>query len=126
VGLGIEDLEVWKKARAFWNEISKLSKSFPSEENYKLIDQIIRSSRSVSANIAEGHGRFHFQENIQFYRTARGSLLETFDHLTVAFDEGYLSKESFCIHRDNYEELIKLLNGYINYLKKRKEDVETN
>ena len=122
MGLGIEDLEVWKRARAFRNEISKLSKSFPSEEKYRLTDQIIRSSRSISANIAEGHGRFHFQENIQFCRTARGSLLETFDHLTVALDEGYVSEESFNAHNAKYEELIKMLNGYITYLKKRKEN----
>ena len=115
-------MEVWKKARAFRNEISKLSKSFPSEEKYKLVDQIIRSSRSVTANIAEGHGRFHFQENIQFCRTARGSLLETFDHLTVALDEGYLDEEIFNVHNTRYEELIRMLNGYITYLKKRKEE----
>jgi len=98
VSLGITDLEVWKNARAFRNEISRLTKSFPSEEKYKLVDQIIRSSRSVSANIAEGHGRFHFQENIQFCRTARGSLLETFDHLTVALDEGYLNEKTFNVY----------------------------
>lgn len=122
VSLGITDLEVWKKAIVFRNEISKLSKSFPIEEKYKLVDQIIRSSRSISANIAEGHGRFHFQENIQFCRTARGSLLETFDHLTVALDEGYLSEDNFIIYNAQYEELIKMLNGYITYLKKRKEE----
>ncbi|MEO9870227.1 four helix bundle protein [Ekhidna sp.] len=117
----ISDLEVWKKARVFRNEISELCKSFPNEEKYKLIDQIIRSSRSVSANIAEGHGRFHFQENIQFCRTARGSLIETFDHLTVALDEEYIDETIFNAHNAQYEELIKMLNGYISYLKKRKE-----
>ena len=122
MSLGITDLEVWKKAIVFRNEISKLSKSFPIEEKYKLVDQIIRSSRSISANIAEGHGRFHFQENIQFCRTARGSLLETFDHLTVALDEGYLNEETFNVYNAEYEELIKMLNGYITYLKKRKEE----
>jgi four helix bundle protein len=117
----ITDLEVWKKARVFRNEISKLCKSLPNEEKYRLVDQIVRSSRSVSANIAEGHGRFHFQENIQFCRTARGSLIETFDHLTVALDEGYIDETIIIGHSAQYEELIKMLNGYINYLKKRKE-----
>ena len=57
---GFEDLEAWKTARDFRKEISKLVKSFPEKENYKLSDQIIRSSRSITANIAEGHGRYHF------------------------------------------------------------------
>lgn len=122
MGLSITDLEVWKKARVFRNEISKLCKSLPSEEKYRLIDQMVRSSRSVSANIAEGHGRFHFQENVQFCRIARGSLIETLDHLTVALDEKYIDEKVFNNFNAQYEELIKMLNGYISYLKKRKEE----
>ncbi len=63
-----EDLEIWQLARNFRKEISTLVKTFPSEEKYRLTDQMIRSSRSVTANIAEGYGRYHFQENIQFCR----------------------------------------------------------
>ena len=116
----LTDLEIWKKSRIFRNEISKISKGFPAYEKFKLVDQIIRSSRSVTANIAEGHGRFHYQENIQFCRTARGSLLETFDHLTVALDEKYIKQESFEELVAYSEELTKMINGYINYLKRRK------
>jgi four helix bundle protein len=79
-----EDLEVWQKGRALRNGISNLTKTFPEEEKYKLANQMIRASRSVTANISEGYGRFHFQENIQFCRQARGSLFELIDHLTVA------------------------------------------
>lgn len=122
MGHSISELEVWKKARDFRNEISKLATTFPKEEKFKLVDQIVRSSRSVSANIAEGHGRFHFQENIQFCRTARGSLIETYDHLTVALDEEYIGEAIFVSYNAQYEELIKMLNGYISYLKKRKEE----
>lgn len=116
------DLEIWKKSRVFRNEISGISKTFPDLEKYKLIDQIVRSSRSVTANIAEGHGRYHYQENIQFCRTARGSLLETFDHLTVALDEKYISNEVFEELASKNEELTKMINGYITYLKKRKSE----
>lgn len=89
-----EELGCWKEARNLRlfvsnNIISKL----PSSEKFSLIDQIKRSSRSVGYNIAEGYGRFHFQENIQFCRIARGSLFETLDHAIVAFDEGYISSE---------------------------------
>lgn len=118
----LTDLEVWKKSRVFRVDISTLIKTFPKEEKYKLNDQIVRSSRSVSANIAEGHGRFHFQENIQYCRQARGSLTETYDHLTVALDESYIDETAFRSFNSQYEELIKMLNGYITYLKKRKNE----
>jgi four helix bundle protein len=90
-----ETLDVWIKSRDLRNNISELTKRFPKEEFYKLSDQMIRASRSVTANIAEGYGRFHYQENIQFNRQARGSLYELLDHLTVAFDEDYIDNEGF-------------------------------
>lgn len=114
------DLEVWKKGRAFRNEIAEVVKMFPTKEKFMLCDQLTRSARSVTANIAEGHGRFHFQENIQFCRMARGSLVESYDHLTVALDERYITPARFEEIIVKYEELVKMLNGYITYLKKRK------
>jgi four helix bundle protein len=87
-----EDMEVWKSARVFRNLVSELVKKFPNEEKFRLTDQIIRSSRSVTSNIAEGFGRFHHQENIQFCRQARGSLVETLDHLICAYDEKFINK----------------------------------
>lgn len=116
----LKDLKVWQSSREFRNEVSKLAWTFPKDERFKLIDQLVRASRSVTANIAEGHGRFHFQENIQFCRIARGSLVESYDHLTVALDEGYISGANFEKLVLQYEELMKMLNGYITYLKKRK------
>lgn len=89
---GFEDLNVWKEARKFRSAISKIAKGFPLEEKYKLTDQMLRSSRFVTANIAEGYGRFHYQENIQFCRQARGSLMETLDHLICALDEKYVDQ----------------------------------
>ena len=59
-----EELEVWKEARKYKMEISKLIKHLPRDEKFRLSDQLLRSSRSISANIAEGFGRFHHQENI--------------------------------------------------------------
>ncbi|MES2109978.1 MAG: four helix bundle protein [Bacteroidota bacterium] len=80
------DLEVWKKARILRNNITELVKSFPNEERYRLVDQIIRSSRSIGNNIAEGHGRFHYLDVSRFLINARGSAAETIDHLIIAFD----------------------------------------
>ena len=114
------DLAVWKTARDFRNVIQTLTKSFPSDEKFMLVNQIIRSSRSISANIAEGHGRYYYQDNIRFCRIARGSLKETLDHLIVAFDCKYITSEELKNLQQTYVQLLKSLNGYMNYLKKAK------
>lgn len=115
-----EELEFWKLCRVFRNEIRDITTKFPNEEKYNLIDQIVRSSRGVTA-IAEGFGRFHHQENIQFCRIAQGSLYETLDHLICAHDNLYIIAEELEIQRGKYETCLKLLNGYIGYLKKAKQ-----
>lgn len=117
-----ETLEVWIKSREMRNRISKLSKDFPSEEKYRLKDQVIRASRSVTANIAEGYGRYHYQENIQFCRQARGSLFELIDHLSVALDENYIVEDHYNDLKYSILEIIRMLNGYIKYLAMRKKD----
>lgn len=116
-----ETLDVWIKGRELRKKTAELVKKFPNEEKYKLTDQMIRASRSVTANIAEGYGRFHYQENIQYCRQARGSLYELVDHLTVGLDESYLSPEIYNAFKTEIFEIIKLLNGYIKYLRERKE-----
>ena len=119
------DLEVWKKCREFRKDIRKITKTFPPEEKYQLVDQLKRSSRSTTANIAEGFGRFHYQGNILFCRQARGSLSESLDHLICAFDEEYISKETLNNLKEQYELCLKILNGYILFLQKQK-DVDSN
>lgn len=56
-----EDLRVWECARKLQRKVSKLTKTFPKKEKYRLTDQMTRSSRSVPRNIAEGYGRYHYQ-----------------------------------------------------------------
>ena len=116
------DLEVWKQARKIRIWISDLVKTFPVEEKYRLADQIIRSSRSIGNNIAEGHGRFHYQDNIRFCIMARGSLSETLDHLMIALDEKIIGEEVLLSFQTEYESCLRLLNGYIQYLKSKKAD----
>ena len=115
-----KDLEVWQKARQLRNETSHMTKSFPSDERYRLADQMIRASRSVTASIAEGYGRYHYQENIQFCRYSRGSLTELQDHLTVARDEKYISNDTETKFDNRIEECIRMLNGYIRFLNSSK------
>lgn len=116
----LSELESWKSARELRKLISDLAKTFPDDEKFRLKDQIIRSSRSISANIAEGFGRYHYQENIQFCRMARGSLYETQEHLICALDEGLITREQFDKINDHLLLCLKILNGYIAYLKRSK------
>lgn len=97
----------------------ELTKGFPAEEKYRLVDQIIRSSRSIGNNIAEGHGRFHYVDSKKFYINARGSASETIDHLIIALDEDFISEETFKLFEGLCEECMRLINGYINYLKQQ-------
>lgn len=116
----LSELESWKSARQLRISVSELARLFPNDEKYRLKDQILRSSRSIPANIAEGFGRFHYQENIQFCRIAHGSLYETLEHLMCAKDEGYITAEQFQDLNDQILECLKILNGYVQYLKKAK------
>ena len=115
-----EDLEVWK----IGTEIRKLSmdivRKLPSEEKFDLGSQLKKASRSISNNIAEGYGRFHYQENIQFCRVSRGSAYETLDHLIIANEEAYITDGELQNARDLIDKFLRVLNGYINYLKKAK------
>lgn len=115
-----EDLEVWKKAREVRIFVQKMVKKFPPEEKYALILQIRKSSRSITNNIAEGYGRYFYQENIQFCRISRGSLNETLDHIIVAFDENYINDLELNEFRVLHDDCLRLLNGYISYLQKAK------
>lgn len=117
-----EDLNCWKEASKIRKELNVLVRTFPSEEKYRLTDQIIRASRSVTANIAEGYGRFHYQENIQFCRQARGSYYELIDHLIIAHDENFVSKDNLESFKEKIYTGITILNGFINYLIKAKSE----
>ncbi|NIS68281.1 MAG: four helix bundle protein [Proteobacteria bacterium] len=116
-----EDLEVWRAARELKSVLRDLVWKFPEFEKYRLVDQIVRAKRSVTANIAEGFGRYHFQENIQFWRTARGSLNELLDHMITSLDNAYISEEEFAEAKNRIAGCTRLLNGYIRSLKKAKE-----
>lgn len=121
LGSDFRDLDVWNKCCDIRIMIWKLCKKFPAEEKFRLADQMIRASRSSTANIAEGYGRFHFQENIQFCRQSRGSLFELMDHVLVAEECEYIYSEEKVKLIKHVISAIRLLNGYIKYLKARKD-----
>jgi four helix bundle protein len=114
------DLECWKSCRVVRNRFSGIIRKLPVEEKYALADGMRRASRSITENIAEGYGRYHFQENIQFCRISRGSLFELKDQLITAFDEKYLDAGEVKQVNILMDKALSLLNGYINYLAKAK------
>ncbi len=117
-----EDLEIYKLAREFRKEIYTLIKKLPEEEKYNLAGQMRRASTSLTNNIAEGHGRFSYQENIQFIRLSRGSLEELIDDLNICLDEKYFEKDYPNDLKSKAFKILKKLNGYIAYLRNQKEN----
>ena len=118
-------LEIHIRSAIIKIQIWQLVKSFPPNEKYRLTDQIIRSTRKCAANIAEGHGRFHWQESIQFSRIARASLSETQDHLDTALECEDMEKEVWQKLDRYIEQTIKMINGYIRHLENQKKEQTT-
>ena len=118
---GLRRLQVWVRAKDFALEIYKrVLPLLPPEEKWNLNQQLRRSSLSISANIAEGYGLFYYQDNVRFCYNARGSLEETLSHLIFAFESGFVPEELYKELEQEGEEIDKMLNGYIGYLKKSK------
>lgn len=108
-----KDLEVWRFARDLRHELYTLAKALPDCEKFGLASQLRRAATSGTANIAEGYGRFGYQENAQMCRQARGSVYELRDHLTTCVDEGYLALEEGKRLDAIAQSLTRLLNGYL-------------
>jgi len=115
-----EELECWKACTEVRRFITELVKKYPKDEKFRLVDDMLRAARSTTHNIAEGFGRFHYQENIQFCRHSRGSLFELKDQLICSLDEGFITEEDKNKGTVLIDKALTLLNGYINYLSKRK------
>jgi len=98
--------------------VSSLVNKFPGHEKFLLTNQILDSSRSVTSNIAEGYGRYTYADTRNFFIIARGSLTETMEHLTTAYDEGNITLEELTNGETKCETVFKLINGYISYLDK--------
>ena len=118
--LSFEDLDVYTLARQFSRKIGELIKKLPAEEEYNLKGQMRRAKLSMTNNIAEGFGRYHYQENIQFCRQSRGSICELIDDFIECHDSRYID-QGYCdeLKKTGYH-LIKILNGYIASIKRQK------
>ena len=117
---GFTELDCYKHGRGLRKSISLLVSKFPKEEKYELASQIKRSSRSITANIAEGYGRYTYSDTRHFFIISRGSVTETMEHLTTAFDENFISEDILKSELNKCEMVFKLINGFIAYLDKSK------
>ena len=118
---GLETLEIWHKAVDYAVDVCQNVLPFlPKEEKWALNSQLRRAVQSISANIAEGYGRYHFQETIQFCYFARGSMAETKTHLVLASRLGYIDDETHLAYQSRLTELGKMLHGYISHLRNQK------
>lgn len=121
------ELPVYKCCRDFRKKVAEIArKHFPKQEDFLLRAQVLDASKSITANIAEGFGRYHYQENIQFCRMARRSLDETLEHMITAYDEKYISKEVLTGINKDYKVCLKQLNSYIKYLNTAKQGEAVN
>lgn len=93
--------------------------NLPKTERFELYSQLLRAARSATANIAEGWGRYHYKENIKFLLNARGSVAELLDHGIEAKVCNYISEDVLIILRNKVESCLRLINGYIKYLRNR-------
>jgi len=96
------------------------ARKLPDFEKYELGRQIRRASVSLTNNIAEGHGRYHYLDEIKFQLQSRGSLAELIDDLNVCQDEDYLSAAEIVELKEQAKEVQRLINGYIRFLRSRK------
>jgi len=115
-------LIAWQRCREVRNFIyTQVISHLPSEEKFDLGSQLRRAAQSITLNIAEGYGRYHYKEAIQFYRISRGSLYELKDALIIAFDLHYINQTEFEQGTELIEQAKIALNGYIGYVKRQSE-----
>lgn len=117
---GFEDLECFQLALEVMAKIHEFSKSLPAEEKYDLFSQIRRSSKSVTANIAEGYGRYHYLDSLKHYANGRGELNETLAHLINAKVLNYLEQKTFDELYKLIRETEQTLNGYMAYVRRQR------
>ena len=115
-----EDLEVYILAREFSRKVGKLIQKLPPVEDYNLKGQMRRAKLSVTNNIAEGYGRYHFQENMQYCRHSRGSICELIDDFNECYDNAYIDQGYRDELKSDAYQLMKVLNGYIASIKRQK------
>jgi four helix bundle protein len=116
-----EDLEVYKLSREFRKAMYGVTRRLPDIEKFGLAGQIRRAAVSLTNNIAEGHGRWHFLDQIKFTLIARGTLEELIEDLNVCEDENYLAEPEITELKQKAWHIHRVMAGYLRYLRERKQ-----
>lgn len=114
------DLDAWEHGHRFALEIYRVTKSFPKEELYGIVSQLRRASSSITANIAEGFERYHFNDKIRFYYQSRGSLAEVQNFLLLARDLSYIEEKVCYKLIEEAHQVRQLINGLIRSIERQK------
>ncbi|MFD0792662.1 four helix bundle protein [Mucilaginibacter litoreus] len=122
----LEDLELYQLAETFSDEIWLLVEKWDSFAKNTVGKQIVRSADSISANIAEGYGRYHYKENRNFCFFSRGSVMETKSWLKKAKNRGLISEEGFNMQLEKLNIIHLKLNAYLKFIGKLAVKSETN
>jgi len=117
---GFEDLECYQLALEVMAEIHKFSKTLPPDEKYDLYSQIRRSSKSVTGNLAEGYGCYHYLDSLHYYSIARGELNETLAHLIDARVLEYIDQAAFESLYKLIRQAEQTLNGFMTYVRRQR------
>ncbi|MFH1702682.1 MAG: four helix bundle protein [Nitrospirota bacterium] len=117
---GFEKLWIWQKAHKLMQEIHKFCKTLPGEEKFRIKDQIERSSSSVCDNISEGYTSYYYKDKIKGFYTARKEAGETQNHLRKLEGKAYLDSKTSQAWIEEYEEVIRGINGYVNYIRSKR------
>jgi four helix bundle protein len=115
-----EDLKVYQVAREFRKAMYRIATRLPDVEKFGLASQIRRAAVSLTNNVAEGHGRYHYLDQIKFTLQSRGSLEELIDDLNVCADEEYLAIDEVGSLKEQGWRIRQLIDGYIRYLREQK------
>ncbi|MBN2315398.1 MAG: four helix bundle protein [Sedimentisphaerales bacterium] len=117
---GFEKLWIWQKAYKLMQNIHRFCRNLPRDEKFRLRDQIERSSSSVCDNIAEGYTTYYYNDRMKGFNIARKEAGETQNHIRKLAGKSYLDGSQSQKWVEQYEEVIRGVNGYIRYIKEKK------
>jgi len=113
------ELKVWQRAHDASLDIYRITRDFPNDEKFGIVSQIRRAAISIPTNIAEGSGRLHLKDYINFLGIARGSAMEVEYLLLVSKDLGFIDEKKYEVLINEYKGIVYMLNGLINSLRKK-------